>query len=159
MCRGLLIIDTHVSLGAPDSTSFNDRIYAGKRGREHSDEATEAERQKHLLQSIDNPRNFWFTHKSLIRLLRDVGFTSVLECFVPLEVHKPAHRVTLVAVKGEPVRVSSYPWLNELSEDEIGERLRPTRQPRRNARLLLRDAANAALRPFGLELQRRSVSR
>jgi SAM-dependent methyltransferase len=159
MCRGMLIIDTHVSLAAQDSASFENRSYVGRRGREHCDADTQAQRQKHLLQSIDNPRNFWFTHKSLTRLLCDVGFTSVLECFAPLEAHKPTNRVTLVAIKGAPVRISSYPWLNELSEDQIGERLRPAAQraARRSAKLLLRDAANVALRPFGLELQRRSV--
>ena len=77
--------------------------------------------------SVDNVFNFWFTPESLVRLLADVGFTSVLQCYAPTEPHKPRNRVTLVAFKGEPVQISSYPWLNGLSEEQIGQQLRPIR--------------------------------
>lgn len=155
MCRGIVIIDTHFSLNGLETATFDGRMYSGKRGREHADTASQADRQKQLLQSVDNTRNFWFTREALIRLLADVGFTTVSECHVPLEFHKPCNRATFVAVKGEPVRLSSYPWMNDLSEEQINERLQPTgpRRRRRNMKILLRDSANAVLRPFGLKLE------
>jgi len=53
-----------------------------------------------------------------------VGFTSILECAVPFEPGKAEDRITLAAVKGEPVQVSSYPWVNGKSEEEIAAMLR-----------------------------------
>ncbi len=158
MCSRMLIIDTHISLVDVERVRFADREYGGKRAWEHRGDATPDQRQKALLQSIDNTQSFWFTRQSLIQLLVDLGFTSVLECLAPLEPNKAANRVTLVALKGEPVKISTYPWLNELSEGEIAERLQATTRSgkRRNVKHLLRDAANVALRPLGLELQRRS---
>jgi hypothetical protein len=95
-------------------------------------------------------------------LLHDVGFTSVCECNVPLEPGKPENRITVVAVKGEPVRISSYPWINEKTEDEIerflsGQAERPSPAPgppARRVRLAAKFMVNRALRPFGLKISR-----
>lgn len=156
MCRNFVIIDTHVSLGGPHSATFQGNVYHGRKQREHQDTDTEAERRKNLLQSLDNIFSFWFTPESLVRLLADIGFTSVVQCFVPMEPHKPRNRITLVAFKGKPVQISSYPWLNGLSEEQINQQLRPTRT-RKSIKTRLQHSANALLRPLGLELRPISV--
>jgi len=50
-----------------------------------------------------------------------VGFTSVCECSVPLEACKPLNRITLIASKGERAKISSYPWVNDKTEDELAQ--------------------------------------
>ena len=93
--------------------------YEGKQFQEHADDDPEAVRRSRLLSSLDNPWSFWFTRESLFRLLNDVGFTSVFECNVPLEPSKPKDRITIIACKGKPVKVLSYPWVNDKTEDQI----------------------------------------
>jgi SAM-dependent methyltransferase len=119
MCKGFLIVDTLVSL-SPD---VEVRGYRGQRVREHEDADSPEARRSRLLKSIDNTFGFRFTRESLVRALRDTGFTTVVECHAPLEPGKAADRITLVAIKGEGVRISTYPWVNGKSEEEIARHL------------------------------------
>jgi SAM-dependent methyltransferase len=119
VCARLLVVDTLVSL-APDAEA---RGYRGQRVREHADDDPPEVRRGRLLKSIDNATSFRLARESLVRALRDVGFTSVLECHAPLEPGKAEDRITLAAIKGEPVRLASYPWVNGASEEEIARRI------------------------------------
>jgi len=92
-----------------------------------------------------------------------VGFTSVCECNVPLEPFKSADRITVIAVKGERVQVSSYPWVNDKTEDEIenlfADSLQATRQKYGAAfklgfKQLVKSIANRTLHALGLEIRR-----
>jgi len=120
LCRRLLVVDTLVTLESEGEVEG----YEGRRVREHEDDDSEGVRRSRLLRSIDNTFAFHFTRDSLVRAVRDAGFSSVLECHVPREPGKRPDRITLAALTGEPVSVATYPWLNELSEPEIEERLR-----------------------------------
>ncbi len=164
MCRGWLLIDTHISLGSNDSFSYQGRVYTGAKVREHADNDPEAVRRAKVLMSVDNTFAFQFDRSSLIRLLVDTGFTSVVECFAPLEPAKPANRVTLAATTGRPVVVSTYPWINGKSEDEIEKFLTVDKSPppvqpaprvKESApRVSLPGLVNHALRRFGVEIRR-----
>jgi SAM-dependent methyltransferase len=121
MCTQFLIIDTQIALEGKIKIEHQGRRYEGIHYREHADSDPEEVRKGRLLSSLDNPLSFWFTKESLFRLLNDVGFTSVCECSVPLEAHKSPNRITLIASKGEKVKISSYPWVNEKSEDELAQ--------------------------------------
>jgi hypothetical protein len=114
-----VIIDTHTALRGSDRIEYLGRPYAGRRVREHGDTDTDAVRRSRTLASLDNTWAFMFDKESLIRLLKDTGFSSVYSCDAPLEPLKPADRMTVVAVKGVPVRLSSYPWVNDKTESEI----------------------------------------
>ena len=70
-------------------------------------------RRGRVLRSIDSTFAFRFTRQSLVRVLHDMGFASVLECHAPPEPGKPEHRITVAAVKGERVSISTYPHVNE----------------------------------------------
>lgn len=119
LCDRLLIVDTLVTL-APDMTvRWRGRDYAGARVREHGDADTVEQRESRLLKSLDNTFSFHFAKPDLLRALRDAGFTSAFEAQVPFEPGKAANRVTLVALRGTPVRLSTYPWVNDRSEAEI----------------------------------------
>ncbi len=91
-----------------------------------------------------------------------MGFTSVCECNVPLEPFKSVERITVIAAKGERVKVSSYPWVNDKTEDEIehslADTLRATRQKygavRPGFKQLVKTIVNRILRTVGLEIRR-----
>jgi 2-polyprenyl-3-methyl-5-hydroxy-6-metoxy-1,4-benzoquinol methylase len=128
LCTGLLVIDTLTSGSGSSEVAWRDRVYRGQRDREHDDGDSPAVRRARVLRSIDNTFAFRLTRESWLRAVHDVGFTSVFECHVPFEPDKAPERVTLVGVKGSPVRLSTYPWVNGQSEAEIARRLRQAGQ-------------------------------
>ena len=107
VCRHLLIIDTHISTTTEESISYGTHRYAGKYFIEHAPNATSEEKSKMLWASIDNDKSFWLTRASLNNLLAHAGFTSVYECWNPPLQEEIDDRLTLVAIKGQPQRVSS----------------------------------------------------
>lgn len=113
LCAGLLVADTLISMTA------DSQVYHGQRCREHDDGDTGDVRRSRVLKSIDNTWSFRFTRESLLRALHDVGFSSFYECHVPFEPGKAMDRITLAALNGEPVLLSTYPWVNHKSEAEI----------------------------------------
>lgn len=161
MCHQFVIIDTEIAPVGRDAADHRGNTYYGLFGHEHdADESPEARRAK-LRASLDNPRCFLFTRDSLVRLLHDVGFTSVTLCLAPFEPDKRPNRVTLVAHKGVPVKVSTYPWVNGRSEAEIARAMgttavhEPVQRPEApSVRGRMRSALNAVLRKAGLELRR-----
>jgi SAM-dependent methyltransferase len=123
VCGRLLIVDTLISLDPELEIRHGDGVYEGQRVREHEDDDPAEVRRERLLRSIDSTFAFRFTQAALVAALRDVGFTSVLECHVPAEPGKASDRVTIAALKGEARPIAAYPWVNELSETEIERRL------------------------------------
>jgi len=131
MCRHFAIIDTHVSLDAATKATHRGVDYFGIQYKEHEESDPPQVKAARQLSSLDNVYSFWFTKESLNRLLYNTGFTAVLECHVPFEPYKanervpslPNDRITLAAIKGPKEEISSYPWINELSEEEIARKL------------------------------------
>ncbi len=119
LCTRMLVVDTLVSLEAEDQVEWHGRMYRGRRFREHEDGDPDEVRRGRLLRSVDNTFSFRFTRESLLRALHDTGFTSVFECHVPFEPGKPPDRITLAALRGLPVLLSTYPWVNRKSDTEI----------------------------------------
>ena len=162
MCRHLLIIDTHISLYPQEEIRSETGTYKGSKVREHEDDDSKAARTSKLLASMDNTFSFLFTKESLVRLLRDAGFTTVFECHAPLEPFKPHNRNTMIACKGLPVQISTYPWVNGITEKQIEslmaneerwkikEKLRSSKGVRQYAT----NAVNGILRLLGYEIRR-----
>ena len=119
LCTVMLVIDTLISLTVETQVEWRNRTYLGRRCREHDDKDTEELRRSRVLKSIDNTFSFRFTKRSLLSALHNVGFTSAYECHLPFEPGKAEDRITLVALKGVPVLLSTYPWVNHKSEAEI----------------------------------------
>lgn len=150
MCRHALIIDSHVAILPFDSIEYEGHTYYGRRGREHADGDSADVRRKHILMSTDNTFSFHFGRVSLVNLLADIGFTSVFECQVPLDPSKPEHRITLAAVRTQPTAVSSYPWVNGKTREELTA-LFPAGQPLRAKSFLW---VRQLLRKLGLDIRR-----
>jgi ubiquinone/menaquinone biosynthesis C-methylase UbiE len=130
--REFVIIDTHIALTGDVKIEIDDHAYEGHHYVEHRRSDPEELRRSRQQASLDNSTSFWFTKQSLFRLLEEVGFTSVCECNVPLEPFKPINRITIIASRGKPVSISSYPWINDKTEQEI-EQIISTLQPKINA--------------------------
>lgn len=123
LCRGFVIIETRIALEGSETITHDGVEYRGVRVREHASNDSRQERDRRLLASIDNEHSFWPTRGSLFAALDQAGFTSVCECHVPRYPETPRDRVTLIAYRGERVKLSSYPWINEMDEPEIARRL------------------------------------
>jgi len=123
LCRRFAIIETRVTTDDREHFLHEGVEYRGGLVREHGDDDSRERRDGRLLGSLDNSHSFWPDRASLYRLLAAAGFSSVCECQVPLYPGMPDDRVMLVARCGEPVQVSAYPWLNDLDEEAIADRL------------------------------------
>jgi len=162
VCDRCAIVDTFVSLRDEAAHEHRGRRYWGRYYQEHSLGATAEEKARDPWASIDNQRSFWLTRSSLYNALSDVGFTSVLECHVPALVGTLGDRITLLALKGEPVRLLSSPPTDAEPNRPWPERYRPSIHPsqdpwvagrRRVGRLLpgpVRRAVKGVLRSAGL---------
>jgi 2-polyprenyl-3-methyl-5-hydroxy-6-metoxy-1,4-benzoquinol methylase len=125
VCSGFAVFDTFVGMSENRRFSVKGREYWGRLMHEHAAEATEEERLHDLWASIDNPKSFWISRPSLLNLLQHAGFSSVHETFVPVELEKPADRLTLVAFKGAAVELQSQPSANALPQRDIPEGFKP----------------------------------
>ncbi len=122
LCSGLLLIDTNLAKRARTKIQYRGLTCYGQQYREHGDRDSQLSREANLWASIDNTFSFWFTKKSLINLLKHIGFTSVLEGWIPPETRKPSNRVTLAALKGTNQKILVSPLLNDLSAEDYPEK-------------------------------------
>lgn len=106
VCKGLVIIDTHVAvenssdhpLSKPTIYSYKGEEYSGRYYTEFTNETPE-QKLKCLWSSLDNDRSFWFDRESLYRAVKASGFRSVYEDLAPHIASKSGDRLTFVALK------------------------------------------------------------
>lgn len=120
VCREFAIIETHITSEdvAYRSHEWKGHTYRGASYLEHSPNTTPDQKLAVLGASLDNNLAFWFTEPSLCNILRHVGFSSVHEVRNPVpnvyvgderNVKIWGNRVTLAAMKGEPVELILNP--------------------------------------------------
>ncbi len=109
VCDGFAVIDTHVSSTGKERHTYEGRTYWGATWVEHRADSPPEERLQEPWLSLDNQTSFKLTRPSLLNLLSHQCFTSVYECLTPAEPSKPADRVTLLALRGEPATLLSAP--------------------------------------------------
>ncbi len=124
-CTDMAIFDTYLSLAPKRAYTYKGRQYWGRDIREHPSELPESGKLAKLWSSLNNISSTWITKRTLVKLLLRFGFTSVYECYVPLEIGKPRDRVTLVAIKGRPAKVVTNPVTFDDCGDEWPETLLP----------------------------------
>lgn len=123
------VFDTYVANASKEEHSYDGRTYWGREVEEHSPADPNDKRLSRLWSSLDNPKSLWITCYSLFNLLAACGFTTVHECHVPADVHKPADRVTLVAIKGRRQPLISTPKVNAMPIGEWPEGHQPRLSP------------------------------
>lgn len=107
VCERVVVVDTHINLGASRTFADGDRIYRGRHYIEHAEHAGEREREQSRWASLGNTQSVWFTRASTINAIMDAGFTSVFEVEVPPERSKPVDRRMFAGVKGERLQLPS----------------------------------------------------
>lgn len=133
VCRDFAVIETQFAAAPVLSHPWRGKHYWGMSAAEHPPDATAEDRLKNLGASLDNEKSFWFTQASLCNILRHVGFTSVYDCRNPMsylsvgaerEFKLWGNRITLAAVKGQPVTLSASRELDwpEKVEEHFFER-------------------------------------
>jgi 2-polyprenyl-3-methyl-5-hydroxy-6-metoxy-1,4-benzoquinol methylase len=133
VCRGVLILDTHIGLRGSSVHTHEGHEYRGVRFVEHDPRASDAQRARSLWASLDNAESFWPTRASLLRGLARAGFTSVMTADLPV-VDASRDRITFVALKAAPVTVRSTP---SGGEPAMPAERRPARFVRNQSRAFL----------------------
>ena len=127
----LLLIDTMIAMTGDDRTHFEGREYEGRKVREHADGDTAAQKLERTMNSLDNNLSFYFTRRSLVAMLRHVGYHTVLECHAPLAPGQSEDRITIAAIRSSPASVATYPWVNGMTDDDLAAKLAPKRRHKR----------------------------
>ena len=118
VCRDFAIVETHFATEPVLSHEWRGKRYWGLSAFEHPEGAAPEDKLQRLSASLDNEKSFWLTQASLCNILRHVGFTSVSDCRNPVanlyvgterEIKIWGNRVTLAAIKGQPVILSLSP--------------------------------------------------
>lgn len=108
VCTGVVLIDTFVSLfGRQEPQLKTGNKVRGHYYFEHAETDDESTKQAKLWASIDNASSFWFTEASLVNLLTECGFTSVMTILSPTMPNLPRDRKTYLAIKGERADIRS----------------------------------------------------
>lgn len=100
MCRGLCILDTHISLAPEESFLDEGKEWKGRTFLEHRATATPEQVEKALWAAVTNEDSFWLTEASLMNALHHTGFTSIHSCVHPPVASTPDDRKTYVAIPG-----------------------------------------------------------
>jgi SAM-dependent methyltransferase len=109
VCSRLLILDTHVSDWRGHRLTHGPHTYRGRRVFEHLPWSTSEQRVRKPWASFDNTASVWLSTASLHNALQDTGFTSVYDCGIPALAGPRVNRLTLAAIKGEPVTLLATP--------------------------------------------------
>jgi SAM-dependent methyltransferase len=120
VCSDFAVFETHFAKTPILSHEWQGRRYWGASTVEHPVGASQVDKLKVVGASLDNNQSFWFTQASLCNILRHVGFTSVYDCRNPVanmfvgverEVKLWGNRITLAAIKGQPVEMETCPHM------------------------------------------------
>jgi 2-polyprenyl-3-methyl-5-hydroxy-6-metoxy-1,4-benzoquinol methylase len=109
------VIQTKIALRARQRFEAEGRVYTGHSYLEvlglHGTTAEENEAARKA--SLTNPESFWLTRPSLVNLLIDAGFTSVVEHVGPYNQTAAEDWVSMLAAPGETAEVHSAPGASE----------------------------------------------
>src|SRR4051812_28348623 len=94
-CSGILLLDTFISVSGREKLDVGGQVLRGHHYHEHVEKE---DKESKLWASLDNDRSFWFTAPSLMNLLVEAGFTSVMDVMVPDMPGNLHDRKTYVAV-------------------------------------------------------------
>lgn len=148
VCEGVLLLDTFVALSSQTiETLISGRVVHGHHYFEHSDDDDDATKQSSLWASLDNAKSFWFTEPTLMNLITDCGFTSVLDVLTPTMPKNPRDRKTYLAIKGERAAVRSSDITRDEPFHEIPEGINPLVDASQTSRSKLFKLAKRILPP------------
>ena len=165
VCSRLAIVDTSLSLRPLESRDYKGRTYWGRSFPEHEADMSAEKRAANLWGSLSDTSSFWITRASLLNLLRDAGFTSVMEVLNPALPGQLSDRTVLAAIKGTRQTIHATPSTNTIPFRDWSEHERPGHDPMQRTTYRLekrlthmvpvgvRRAVKSALQGVGLKKQ------
>lgn len=141
VCDGVLMVDTHVSLsddelsgheegmfwvkpaelGPYEARAYDGDEYWGRSFMEHPSDSPPEQRLESGWASLGNPTSFWLTRPSLVNLLANSGFASVVEAHAPRLAYPP-DRATFVALGRGGQELLATPLANGVPDAPLPER-------------------------------------
>lgn len=144
-CRGILLLDTFVSMRPTLSVDLQGRVFHGSSYREHDEESTQSERLRDLWASVDNTESQWYSEPSLVDAAQLAGFTTMARVLLPSHPGVTDDRRTYVCVKGTRPRVLSSDATDAMSHNRPLEyddsRVHSSQRPKSLARRVARRLA------------------
>jgi len=128
-CKGIVIIDTFISLSSQLTVEIDGSTYHGHMYHEHNEGDSAEEKRKKLWASLDNTASFWFTEPSLMNILARAGFSSSFDVLTPTMPGTLRDRKTYVVVKGSRMEVLSSDETNNQGHTDIPEGVNPLFDP------------------------------
>ena len=102
VCSGILLLDTFVSLYGRTALDVGGTQLRGHHYHEHN---PGTDKSRLLWASLDNDSSFWLTEPSLVNVLTDAGFTSVMNVLAPTMPNLCVDRRTYLAFAGKPAAI------------------------------------------------------
>jgi SAM-dependent methyltransferase len=123
------VVQTRIALRGRRQLEAEGRTYWGHPYFEFAEDASSDQREGMRLASLDNPESFWLTRPSLVNLLTDGGFTTVLEHVGPHSATAAEDWISVLALRGETREVFSAPGAREQPFPRWDERREGERHP------------------------------
>jgi hypothetical protein len=142
-----------------ESFEAEGRSYFGHSYFEFDPASTDEEREAERLASLTNAESFWFTRPSLVNLLTDAGFTSVVEHLGPHSETAAEDWVSMLAAPGENREVHSAPGASAHPPPRWDEHRRPDRHEISTRTGWMRDRLRRSRLGGPLRRLKRKVSR
>lgn len=117
MTKSIVFFDTHITHKKNTKFTENGVDYFGFSYKEHRSDISEQEMKEDLWKSFKNQYSFIMSKSSLIRMLDNIGFSSVFESHLPTDRTKNPTRISLIAIKNESLNVLCAPNVNNKKSD------------------------------------------
>lgn len=137
VCRGLAIVETHISTVRRQAFTHAGRTYWGSTLEEPTSSVHVHDRRL-LWASLGNRRSVLLTRTSLCNALVHAGFTTVFENHMPVEGETSPDWITLLAMKRTREQLLSAPAVNDLGWVDLPEETWP-RAARKHVRVLIKN--------------------
>jgi SAM-dependent methyltransferase len=141
-CSGILLLDTFISVTGRESAMIEEQLVQGHYYHEHVDED---DKEAKFWASLDNNRSFWFTAPSLMNLLVEAGFTSVMDVLVPDMPGNLHDRKTYLAVAGKEVPILTSDPTRDFEKMPIEELGKPRVDASQHPKSWVHQAAKSLL--------------
>ncbi|WP_057790836.1 class I SAM-dependent methyltransferase [Roseovarius atlanticus] len=106
-CRGIVLIDTFISINGRETIEFEGRSVEGSRYHEHTSNSSDEEKLADLWASVENTASFWLSEAALANIVQDAGFSSFLELLMPEHPGHTIDRRTYLLFTGKRVKLFS----------------------------------------------------
>ena len=112
MCRRFLYLDTHFNFDSREAFDFEGRTYLGRTYEELPNDMDKEDKEKWVWAGWGNKHSFVPTKASLLSMVQDAGFSSVMECHTPVYRNVTADRISLLGMCGPVIAPANWPGLN-----------------------------------------------